>query len=354
MTSENWPAAFACPHCETAVESREGAFACNTCGRNFPVTNGVPRFVEDQPYWGEMPEEVMREALGSAREKGWADALGDALPAGRGETFEYLTNPVRARWAHYLPIKEGGLVLDIGSGLGAIAVGIAQHGYNVVAAEPVGMRAEFLKIRTEQEGIDNLHPLSASVFEIPFADGTFDGIIMNNVLEWVAYSKPDLAPGDAQQAALEYLYRKLKPGGYLHLVIENRWGPVLFAGMKDPHGALRFTTILPRRAANLYTKLRLSEPYKTYLYSRRGYRKLLRRAGFENPHFNGMMPSSRNYFYYFPVESPGVMKNLLRTSTDPKHPTLSRLTNFAARLPLASLLFRQFIPDFSIIARRPE
>lgn len=345
---------FACPDCGTSLVAAEDAWSCGDCGRDYPVTDGVPTFVTDQPYWGEMPEPVMREALGNAREQGWEASLAAALPQGRGETFEYLTNPVRAQWAHFLPFPQGGRVLDIGSGLGAIAVGLAAHGFSVVAAEPVDLRARFLRIRAEQENLPNLYPICASVFEIPYPDGTFDGIVMNNVLEWVAYSKPDLSPGEAQQAALAYLLRKLKPGGHLHLVIENRWGPVLFAGMKDPHGALRFTTVLPRFAANLYTKLRLSEPYRTYLYSQGGYARLLRRAGFTDATFYGMMPSSRNYFYYFPLSPIGSLKYLLRTSFDPKHPGVSRLTNTVARLPLAARAFRHFIPDFGITARRPE
>lgn len=327
---------------------------CGECDRNFPIKQDVPHFVRNQPYWGEVTEPIMRQILEAAPRVGWEAALADALPDGRGETFDYLTNPARAQWAHFLPIPEGGLVLDVGSGLGAIAVGLANHGYNVVAAEPVDLRARFLRIRANQQEIRNLYPICASVFELPYADLTFDGIIMNNVLEWVPYSRLEMSPGVAQAASLAYLYRKLKPGGHLHLVIENRWGPVLFTGLKDPHAGLRFTTILPRFAADLYSRVRRSEPYRTYLYSRSGYKRLLTRAGFSNIEFHGMLPSSRNYFYYFPVESDAVLQYLLRSSYDPKHPRMSRISSVAARFLLTARVFRHFIPDFSIVARKPE
>ena len=47
---------------------------------------------------------------------------------------------------------------------------------------------------------------------------------------------------------------------------------------------------MPRFAANIYTKLRTGKKYQTYTYSKYGYEKILKRAGFKNLEFYLPLP----------------------------------------------------------------
>ena len=62
----------------------------------------------------------------------------------------------------------------------------------------------------------------ASSDELPFADGTFDGVLLNEVLEHVAN----------ESGTLSEIYRVLRPGGYLVVMSPNRWFPFEGHGMR--------------------------------------------------------------------------------------------------------------------------
>ena len=179
----------------------------------------------------------MNDILSKTPRIGWQAALEQSMEGRSSEELNYLFDTSRARWKHYFPLPPSATVLDIGSGLGAICFGLAESFHTVVAAEPVRMRVRFLQLRAQQEGISNILPVCADAFDIPFPDCSFDGIVVNNVLEWVALAQPDRPPEVVQQEVLSNLAQKLKRGGYLHLVIENRWGPLLFSGLRDPIAA---------------------------------------------------------------------------------------------------------------------
>ena len=95
----------------------------------------------------------------------------------------------------------------------------------------------------------------------------------------------------------------LRPGGYLYVGIENRLPISYYLGAPDPHCELPFVTVLPRPMANWYARRRgHREGYRNYLYSHRGYRKLLRKAGFARTEFYLAVPSYNVPRYYVPLE----------------------------------------------------
>jgi len=101
----------------------------------------------------------------------------------------------------------------------------------------------------------------------------------------------------------------LRPGGVLYLGIENRICPEYCIGYLDPHCRLPFVTILPRAVAQWYAKSKGRNGYRNYIYSSRGYRKLLQRAGFTRielylalPSYNYpriLIPLKNNLFSYY-------------------------------------------------------
>jgi hypothetical protein len=94
----------------------------------------------------------------------------------------------------------------------------------------------------------------------------------------------------------------LRPGGYLYVGIENRMALGYFLGYPDPHCSLPFVTVLPRLLAHWYARRKGLRGYRSYLYSSRGYRKLLRESGFSDVEMYLALPSYNHPRYLIPIE----------------------------------------------------
>jgi SAM-dependent methyltransferase len=108
--------------------------------------------------------------------------------------------------------------LDLGCADGYYAVGLAERG----AASVVGAEVDRRLVERARAGA---HPPQISFAvtgdALPFADASFDGVLLNEVLEHV----------DDERVTLREVGRVLRPGGHLALFSPNRWFP--FEG----HGA---------------------------------------------------------------------------------------------------------------------
>lgn len=101
-----------------------------------------------------------------------------------------------------LDLPHSGTLLDAGGGTGRVAEAIRPHVGSVIIADVSrGMLAQ-----ARQKG---LAASSAETERLPFADGTFDRVLMVDALHHVAH----------QGETVCELYRVLKPGG--RLVIEE-------------------------------------------------------------------------------------------------------------------------------------
>lgn len=108
--------------------------------------------------------------------------------------------------------------LDYGCAEGWYAEALLDHG----ASEVVGVDVEEDRIKEAlAHEIPNasFYPYNGS--DLDFPDNSFDGVLVNEVLEHVA----------DEQVSLREICRVLRPGGYLVLISPNRWFP--FEG----HGA---------------------------------------------------------------------------------------------------------------------
>lgn len=161
----------------------------------------------------------------------------------------------------------GGEWLDCGCADGYYAVALAERG----AARVVGVEAlpELVKQAASRPHPENVAFRHAFAEELPFAADSFDGAILNEVLEHVT----------DEQATLSELQRVLRPGGHLALFSPNRWFP--FEG----HGArIDEDRVLMRRPVPLMPWLpaRLTQRFATARnYWPRELRELVTGAGFE-------------------------------------------------------------------------
>ena len=277
-----------CLKCEKTLLNGTQRMECQACGVHWPVDHGIPSY-DSAKYFGEVSQEKMQELIALAEKGHWLTAVRSMFKESNPEQYDYVADLNRASWIPVLPIGPQSTVLDVGSGMGVLTHALALNYERVVSVEPVAERVRFTKIRLDQEGLKNVDLIHTTLDVLPFYAGTFDLIILNGILEWVGEWRSSGTPREAQIDVLKDLRRLLKPNGVLLIGIENRIGYESFLGRMD-HPGVRFTSLMPRWLASLYLKLKkpgfyrtLIDPtkgYRTYTYSLRGYRKLLRLSGF--------------------------------------------------------------------------
>jgi len=312
-----------CPLCARPLRVLSQVLECPACRENWPVVNGVPRFVEGFSYWGEIPLLQMREVNRRAAVSSWRSALLDSTEPSVQKAAEMILNTERANWHYMLNLPAASRILDIGAGTGTNSHALAMRFDEVVALEPVEERIEFMRHRFAQEQLSKVKIVQSSLWKLPFPEKSFDVVVMNGVLEWVAEGQSG-DPGEIQLRALRKMLSLLKPGGFLYVGIENRMCPEFLVGYLDPHCRMPYVTILPRPIAHWYARRKGKlNGYRNYIYSSWGYRRLLRRAGFTEvdayvalPSYNhprAFVPLKNNVFEYYcrnfnPVQGSGLRR----------------------------------------------
>ncbi len=347
MSSE---AAYICTQCGVLLKSETEALVCSQCNTSITVSKGIPQFSEDYAYWGEVTQDVMVRINLESRNRYWKDVLREELSvSNRGaEVFSFLDDLNRANWHLLLDIPKQAVVLDIGAGMGTISHSLSRYYDTIHAIETVPERLEFSRIRFNQEGCQNIKLARANLLNLPFAENSFDLVVMNGVLEWVGMPENGMRPDELQLEALRKIRKILKPGGYLYIGIENRVGYNFFLGRLD-HTNLKYTSLLPRPLANLYTNVRLKKPYRAYTYSLGGYRRLLSQAGYSRTTFYSPIPG---------YNRPNLIFELKKQSIDyfvEKYvaaPLTRRKLFYAFAKVLSELrLFQYFSPDYLCFAQ---
>jgi ubiquinone/menaquinone biosynthesis C-methylase UbiE len=152
-------------------------------------------------------------------------------------------------------------LLDCGCGPGTITVGLARK---VAPGQCVGIdidatQVELARSHAASQGVTNVRFEAATIYQLPFADASFDAVYSNTVLGWL----------DDPLAALREIYRVLRIGGMVGI----RSG--------DATGSL-FTPTNPvlERFWTLFDAM-VSQGGANPLLGRE-HRALLRQAGFVN------------------------------------------------------------------------
>jgi SAM-dependent methyltransferase len=220
---------LACPQCQADLPAPpsdpQGTICCPGCHRHYPVTRGIPRFMEADRYVRSFSFQWTRHRM---------TQLDDAGSSESEETF-------RAKTGFGPEDVRGRLVLDVGCGMGRFADVVSRWGGNVVACDlSYAVEAAHQNLGRR----DNVAILQADVFRMPFREASFDIIYSIGVL----HHTPDC------EKAFRRLPRLLKPGGRIAIWV---YGP--------PQGwhrradfYRRFTTRMPPRA--LYALCHVAVP----------------------------------------------------------------------------------------------
>jgi ubiquinone/menaquinone biosynthesis C-methylase UbiE len=350
-----------CPHCHGQLSRHDVALLCPSCKKEYKIADGIPDFRQKDEYWCNVSREKMRELNRKASESGdWLKAARELIP-------EYIDafEPFDRADAQYLwPTAKNSRILDAGSMWGGLTVPVAQHCGEIFAVDKTLETLEFLKIRAEQMGFNNIHVAASNVRELPFPDGYFDLVILNGVLEWVAFDqdvvleahwekrRSDAAtytknPRQVQVEVLREMQRVLKPGGHLYLAIENSIGYQYLIGTPDDHVNIKYVSFLPRFLANAITKWRRNSEYRTYIYSLPGYRCLLKDGRFGEMEFYGAFPH-----YIHPSEI--VPEKLIKHWKKTVLPVSNKAWYIKTAVNLfPSILLKYVSPSFVALARKP-
>ena len=126
-------------------------------------------------------------------------------------------------------------VLDIGSGLGTVAMSLAQYASSVVGIELTSHLVEKARIETRKRGLSNISFENMSAFDL-IESHDYDVVILSDVLEHVS----------DQRKLLMKCLGAMAPTGVLYLNTPNKWFPF------EPHKRMLFLSWLPKRLANKY------------------------------------------------------------------------------------------------------
>jgi arsenite methyltransferase len=158
--------------------------------------------------------------------RAWAEDLDypDELanvPEAAVESFAGVANP----WTMG-GLAEGERVLDLGSGAGTdslIAAQMVGSGGGVTGIDMTPAMLEKARGAAAEMGATNVEFVESEAEHLPFADGTFDVVISNGVIDLI----PD------KDAVFAELYRVLTPGGRLQIADVTVQNPVSAEGRRN-------------------------------------------------------------------------------------------------------------------------
>jgi arsenite methyltransferase len=146
----------------------------------------------------------------------------DLIPAAAPESFAGVGYPFAAK-----VIREGNVILDIGSGSGTdalIASTLTGAQGKVYGLDMTQAMLDKLRHNIDEMGVKNVIPIEGNAEDIPLPDGSVDVVTSNGVLNLV----PD------KPRAFAEIARVLKPGGRLQISDISLGSPVSDKARSDP------------------------------------------------------------------------------------------------------------------------
>jgi SAM-dependent methyltransferase len=196
---------LACPKCfsELSCSSQAigvdeeivtGVLQCGECRQQYPIERGIPRFVDANNYASSFGYQ-------------WNCFKSEQIDAVNGTRLSEKRFYSETEWtADWMSRKW---ILEVGCGAGRFLDVASQNDCEVVG---VDMSNATDAARVTLSGRKNVHLVQASVYELPFRSGVFDGCYCIGVIQHT----PD------PERSLRALPRVLKEGGRLAVTIYER------------------------------------------------------------------------------------------------------------------------------------
>ncbi|HEX8922573.1 MAG TPA: methyltransferase domain-containing protein, partial [Pyrinomonadaceae bacterium] len=193
---------FSCEVTETVAggEIETGTLTCRECAHEFPIKAGIPRFVSEDNYATSFGYQWNRFRLEQIDSNNGTQLSADRFYSETGWTKEWL----KGKW-----------VLDAGCGAGRFLDAASQSDCDVVGLD---ISNAVDAARANLAGRRNVHFVQASIYELPFRSGVFDGCYCIGVVQHT----PD------PQKTMRTLPRVLRPRGRIAITAYERkpWTPL--------------------------------------------------------------------------------------------------------------------------------
>ena len=317
-------------------------------------------------YWSNLNKSENRELIEEVKRTNPKNAIKKMHPWLEDVIF----SKKREAGLELLNLKGDEVCIDFGCMWGALSVPLSKRSKLVIAADQTIDSLEFLRERKNHENILNLILLNTDIKHFPSLENLkIDIAVVNGVLEWVPetgsielkkyYGKRNEKkynkfknPMNQQKEFLTNVKKKIKKNGKLYLAIENRYDFKMFFGIKDPHSNLLLTSVLPKRIANIISKIFLGRPYVNWIYSKKELENLLKELGYKNIETYFAFPD-----YRFPervIHSSKNLKNFyptIKVRDKNKKFKVKRFFGFIIEFLIFKILnLKKLAPSFIVIA----
>jgi 2-polyprenyl-3-methyl-5-hydroxy-6-metoxy-1,4-benzoquinol methylase len=174
-----------CPGCNGDLDSSSTALRCKSCKREYPIKDGIPRFVEDDRYTRSFSIEWKRHATTQF------DSVNNRTAS---------EEKLRRFFPFPLESLKGKLVLDAGVGSGRLSEVLLKYGARVVG---VDLSYAIETARDNLASYPDCGLAQADILSLPLKEAMFDVVMCIGVL----HHTPDPKRGFLELA------RRVKPGG---------------------------------------------------------------------------------------------------------------------------------------------
>jgi SAM-dependent methyltransferase len=298
---------YVCPRTRSPLRLEGMSLKGDAAASVYALRNGIPQFLCFGATEGPETSARLQQLNAAAANEGWLAAL-TTVYASDPAMVRYVTEANRATFLDLLPIDRQSDVLEIGPGLGQFTAAMARRAASVSALEVVAGQAEFVARRCREEGLHNVRvAVGGDDCRLPYADASFDVIVLNLVFEWCASRCVDEDPLQVQHRLLTEMARVLKPGGTLYLATKNRFALKYLIGKRDEHvHGMRFGNALPRWLVGLLLRLRGLPRAPGLLHSHPTLAGMLRHAGFDRVASFWATPEMRYPKEYVPTDADAI------------------------------------------------
>ncbi len=194
-----------CPHCASELfcnqtmvgmneEIIEGYLKCSNCPNQYPIESGIPRFVNQDNY---------ASSFGYQWHKFKLEQVDSFNQTNLSEKRFYSETGWTSEW------MKGKWILEVGCGAGRFLDIASKNSCEVVAVDITNAVDAAKENFGDRE---NIHFVQASIYELPFRAGVFDGCYCIGVIQHTPHP----------EAATKCLPKVLKIGGKIAVTIYER------------------------------------------------------------------------------------------------------------------------------------